>query len=433
MLKTFIKNIQLLSLSFYLLAAFLFLPVNGCRNEKPVNEIEFWTLQLSPVFDNYIRDVIKEFETKNKGIKIKWVDIPYDAAIQKLMASLSAGSPPDVINLSADFLSKFNKLNVLYNIADELPIDTLRNIFLNNALADCIYDEKVIALPWYLSTYALLYNKQLIKEAGLQDSIPSTYKEFVRFIKLYKDRTGKFATFWNIGKDSYLPMMLESEGIKMANDDLGSALFNSPEAAEAIDTWVKLYKEGYLPGESIVKTGASIIEPYQSGQAAMVFTGPVFLKRVKDNAPAVYAQTEVAPPLVGKTGKHELAVMSVSVLNKSLNKKAAVKFALFLTNAENQLKFCKLATIYPSVKEALKDEYFTKAGNDPMDRARVMGAKVINDAARLCTYLRHPKFDRLRDIFDEAIQSACLGNVSTQQALSRAAEEWNILLNQKRH
>ncbi|NUN10028.1 MAG: sugar ABC transporter substrate-binding protein [Ignavibacteriaceae bacterium] len=419
----------------FLIAALLTIGISlsGCRKARPANEVEFWTLQLSPVFDEYINGVIRDFEKENPGIKIKWVDIPYDAAIQKLMASLSAGAPPDVINLSADFLSKFDKMDVFYDISGLYSTDTLKSIYLNNALDDCIYKDRVIALPWYLSTYALIYNKKLMTAAGLQDNIPATYDEFIAAIKLYKQTTGKFAAFWNIGKDSYLPMMLESEGIRMIDERLEKALFNSPEGIKAIDNWVQLYKEGYLPGESIVKTGASIIEPYQSGHAAMVFTGPVFLKRIKDNAPSVYRNTEIAPPLAGKTGRHELAVMSVSVLNRSLNKKAATDFSLFLTNAENQLNFCKLATIYPSVKAALDDDYFTNPSEDPMDKARVMGAQVIHDAARLRTYLRHPKFDRLRDIFDEAIQSACLGTKSTKEALDDAAREWNILLNQKRH
>ena len=406
---------------------------NACRKERPENEIEFWTLQLSPVFDDYLRSLISDYENQNPGVKIKWVDIPYDAAIQKLLASLSAGSPPDVINLSADFLSKFNKMEIFHDIASDYPGDTLRRIYLPNALDDCTYSGKVIALPWYLSTYALIYNKELMRSAGLEDSIPHTFSEFTHTIKLYKQRTGKFATFWNIGKDSYLPMMLESEGVKMTDDSFSKALFNSEESVRFVSEWIDLYKQGYLPGESIVKSGASIIEPYQSGQAAMVFTGPVFLRRVKDNAPAVYANTEVAPPIVGKTGKHELAVMSVSVMKSAKQKKAAVDFALFLTNAENQLRFCKLATIYPSVRKALDDEYFTKSGDDPMEKARVLGAKMIYDAARLRTYLRHPKFDRLRDIFDEAIQSACLGNSSTKEALDKAAAEWDILLNQKHH
>ena len=40
------------------------------------------------------------------SFEIVWVDIPYDAAIQKLLASAVAGNAPDIVNLSSDFLSK---------------------------------------------------------------------------------------------------------------------------------------------------------------------------------------------------------------------------------------------------------------------------------------------------------------------------------------
>ena len=401
----------------------------SCNRTSDPNTIEFWTLQLSPVFDNYFNEIIKEYETQNKGIKIKWVDVPYDAAIQKLLSSLAAGNPPDVVNLSADFLAKFSGLNALENFYDYFSYDSLNRVYLPNALESCTFKNQLVALPWYLNTYCIIYNKSLLNKAGFDDeSIPETFKELTDFIKLYKDKTGKYAIFWNIGKDSYLPMLLESEGVKMVNPLLTKALFNSKESIELISEWMDLYKTGYLPSESLIKSGASIIELYQSGQVALVLTGPVFLKRIKDNSPDIYKNTDIAPPVVGKTGLHELAAMSISVMKNSVKKKLAVDFALYVTNNLNQLKFCKLATIYPSTISALSDSFFTRSDSTIETRARVMGAKLLPDAVRLRKYLEHPKFDLLRDIFDESIQSIGLGNIPVRQALNDAVNKWDVIL-----
>ena len=330
------------------LICFLF----SCSKPDTRTTIEFWTLQLSPTFNDYFNSLISEYEHDNPNIKIRWVDVPYDAAIQKLLSSAVAGNAPDIVNLSADFLAKFNGMGALADLSEDVKKSGYQ--FLPNALDLCSFDGKIVALPWYLNSYVVIYNKELLKNAGFSErEIPRTFDELIAFIRTYKDRTGKFAFFWNIGKDSYLPMMLGSEGIAMTNEKMTEAIFNSQEGCQSIDQWVKLYKNGYLQSESIIKPGSTIVESYQSGQVAMIFTGPVFLNRIKTNALGIYDKTEVAPPIVGKTGKHELAAMSISVLSTSAHKKAAADFAIFVTNPKNQLAFSKLTTTYPSVVETL--------------------------------------------------------------------------------
>jgi putative chitobiose transport system substrate-binding protein len=404
----------------------------SCGQHDASVTIEFWTLQLSPTFNDYFSSLIAEYEREHPGTKIRWVDVPYDAAIQKLLSSAVAGNAPDVINLSADFLSKFNGMNAFADLTGDIA---RRNYtFLPNALALCTFDGKVVAAPWYLNTYVLLYNKQLLMEAGFSEKdLPRTYGQLIEFIKQYKDRTGKFALFWNIGKDSYLPMMLGSEGIAMTDSQMTRATFNSERGIELINQWVELYRTGYLQSESIIKPGSTIVESYQSGQVLMIMTGPVFLNRIRTNAPTIYAYTGVAPAIVGSAGTHELAAMSVSVLSTSKHKQEATDFTLFLTNPRNQLAFSKLTTTYPSVLEALRDTFFTARIGTLETTARALGAAQLPQATRLRSHLLHQDFDVLRDSFDEAIQKACLGTLSTREALNRAAAEWNTILQTSVH
>lgn len=404
---------------------FLFLASCGKTDDRTV--IEFWTLQLSPTFNDYFITLIAEYEREHPGVRIQWVDIPYDAAIQKLLSSAVAGNAPDVVNLSADFLAKFQGMDALADLSE--AVRRCGYSFLPNALELCTYDTAIIALPWYLNSYVVLYNTQYLDKAGIPvNDVPQTYEELVRFVKTYKDRTGKFALYWNIGKDSYLPMMLASEGIEMTDRAMTRALFNSERGIELIDQWVQLYRKGYLQSESIMKPGSSIVEAYQSGQVALIVSGPVFLKRIEMNAPGIFSVTDVAPAVIGATGRHDLAAMALSVLQSSRNKDAAIDFALFVTNPKNQLAFSRLTMTYPSVVEALQDSFFTYTDGSLLTKARTLGAVQLASATRLRRYLDHPDFDKLRDSFDEAIQNACLGNRSTKDALDKAAGEWDQIL-----
>ena len=405
----------------------LLLLLASCSKNDDRTVIEFWTLQLSPAFNEYFQTLIAEYEKKHPSVRIIWVDIPYDAAIQKLLSSAVAGTAPDVVNLSADFLAKFHGMSALTEITTD--VQQCGYTFLPNALDLCTYDGQIIALPWYLNSYVVIYNKEYVRLSGFSaKDVPATYSELVRFIKSYKDRTDKFALYWNIGKDSYLPMMLVSEGIEMTDHSMTRALFNSDRGVELIDQWVQLYRQGYLPSESIINPGSNIVEAYQSGQVAMIFTGPVFLNRIRTNAPNIFAKTDVAPVVTGNTGRHDLAAMALSVLRSSKHKKEATDFALYVTNPENQLAFSRLTTTYPSVIEALHDSFFASTNTSLMTKARNLGASQLSSATRLRTYLDHPEFDKLRDSFDEAVQNACLGAMSTREALDKSAAEWNDIL-----
>lgn len=399
----------------------------SCGKNDNRTVIEFWTLQLSPAFNEYFIRLIAEYEREHPNVRIQWVDIPYDAAVQKLLSSAVAGNAPDVVNLSADFLAKFHGMGALADLSED--IRQCGYSFLPNALALCTYDTAVIALPWYLNSYVVLYNTRYLNDAGMTaNEIPHTYDELVRFVTTYKDRTGKFALYWNIGKDSYLPMMLVSEGVDMTDSAMTRALFNSERGVELIDRWVQLYRNGYLQSESIMKPGSTIVEAYQSGQVALIVTGPVFLKRIELNAPGIFSVTDVSSAVTGTTGRHDLAAMALSVLRSSRHRNEAVDFALFVTNPKNQLAFSKLTMTYPSVTEALQDSFFTSTDGSLTTKARALGADQLASATRLRKYLDHPDFDQLRDSFDEAIQNACLGSRSTKDALDNAAREWDDIL-----
>ncbi|MBM4162282.1 MAG: sugar ABC transporter substrate-binding protein [Ignavibacteria bacterium] len=415
------------------LFAALGLLLSTCSKEDQRVEIEFWTLQLSPTFDSYFHSLIKEYEGSHPAIKIKWVDIPYDVASQKLLASVASGSAPDLVNLSGDFLASFAHKNALAEISTLVQQDTLR-MFFPHALEICRQGGKLVALPWYLNTYVLMYNTELLRQAGMGErDVPRTFSELVAFARRYKEKTGRFGLFWNIGKDSYLPIMLESEGVPMIDAEMTRALFDGSRSVALISQWVDLYRQGFLQRESIVNPGSAIIEAYQSGQVAMVLTGPVFLNRVKVNAPAIFRRTDIAPSPVGSTSRQELAAMVLSVMSSSDHPKEAAEFAMFVLDARNQIAFSKFTTTYPSVVRALSDPYFTVNDGTLESKARIVGASTLPVAEQLSGYKKHPEYFRLHEMFCEAVQSACLGRMSTKEALANAAREWNAILQKKNH
>lgn len=104
---------------------------------------------------------------------------------------------------------------------------------------------------------------------------------------------------------------------------------------------------------------------------------------------------------------------------------AAVKFALFVTNDENQLAFAKQANVLPSTIKALSDSYFQdlRANASTIDKARVISASQLQQAEVLTPTLKN--FNILQKAIYENLQAAMLGEKTVEQAVEDAAREWN--------
>lgn len=121
--------------------------------------------------------------------------------------------------------------------------------------------------------------------------------------------------------------------------------------------------------------------------------------------------------------------MNLVIPKRSKNPEIAVDFALFLTNPDNQLKFCKLAPVLPSTKETLNSEFFKKANNiDLIAKGRVISAQQLKNALAPPPQLKNQK--DLNEIIDFATQQTLLGEETPQQALNKAEKDWNQILSE---
>lgn len=386
--------------------------------------IEFWTMQLQPQFTDYFQSLIANFETENPGIKVNWVDVPWAAMENKILTSVSANTPPDVVNLNPVFASQLAGRNAWLDLDPKIS-DAERSSYLPNIWKASTLNGKTFGIPWYLTTRLNIYNTDLLQQAGI-NKVPSTYAELADVAQKIKDQTGKYAFFVTfVPQDS--GEVLESfvqMGVTLVNEE-GKAAFNSPEGKAAFQYWVNLYQQGLLPREALTQGHRHGIDLYQSGQTAFLASGPEFLNTIARNAPQIAKASAIAPQITGDTGKKNVAVMNLVVPRASQHPDAAVKFALFVTNDKNQLAFAKAANVLPSTKQALADSYFQNVPDtaSTVERARVISAKQLQQAEILTPTLKDSK--RLQKAIYENLQAAMLGQKTVDQAVEDAAQEWN--------
>lgn len=388
-------------------------------------EIEFWTMQLQPQFTDYFKNLIANFEAANTGVKVRWVDVPWTAMESKILSAVSAKTAPDVVNLNPDFASQLASRNAWLELDSKVP-DQVRSLYLPNIWKASAINNKSFGIPWYLTTGVTIYNKNLFKEAGISKP-PATYTELAQVAQQIKEKTGKYAFFTTfVPEDS--GEVLESlvqMGVRLV-DDQGQAAFNTPQGKAAFQYWVDLYKKGYLPKEVLTQGHQHAIELYQSGETALLASGTEFFTTVTNNAPAIAGASAAAPQITGETGKKSVAVMNLVIPRDTKIPDAAVKFALFVTNTQNQLAFAKAANVLPSTLDGLQEykrEKSAHAEGSPLDRALTISANQLQETEVLVPAMKNVK--QLQKLIYDNLQAAMLGQKTVEQAVADAELAWN--------
>jgi putative chitobiose transport system substrate-binding protein len=394
-------------------------------------EIEFWTMQLQPQFTDYFNELIAKFETENAGSKVRWVDVPWSAMESKILTAVSAKTAPDVVNLNPSFASQLATRNAWLDLDEQVP-SQVKQQYLPNIWKASTIDEKSFGIPWYLTTRVTIYNTELLKQAGVSKP-PATYEELADVAQQVKDKTGKYAFFVTLVPEDSGEVLesLVQMGVQLV-DDQGKAAFNTPEGIAAFQYWVDLYQKGLLPREVLTQGHRNAVELYQAGETALLASGAEFLKTIENNAPEVAKVSASAPQITGKTGKKNVAVMNLVIPRDTSTPNEALKFALFVTNTENQLAFANAANVLPSTAEAVeayRKELSSQAKTSPVEQARNISASQLQDAEVLVPAMKD--LNKLQKAIYENMQAAMLGQKTVEQAVANAAEEWNTAIAQR--
>ena len=376
-------------------------------------EVVFWSLQMG-TFGNYMNPLIAEFEKQNPDIKIKWIDVPYSEGEKRTLASILSSNPPDLVNLTPDFSSILAQKQALNYV------DCKKLTAYNKQIIETLkQDGKCYAVPFYATSSITFYNKDILKKSGI-NSIPKTYDEMYSLSGQIKSKTGMFITMPTLTENDTLLKILNKYGINKPET------FISQKSVDIFNEYKNLYQKDFIPKESITQNHQEALEKYMSGQIAFIQSGANFLNIVKENAPQVYKQTGVSTQLTGDTGKYDVSIMNLIIPARAKHKDSALKFALFLTNKENQVELAKLTTILPVNNEALKDPYFTVYDDtDVITQARYISAKQLNNLQKQVRFKYNHK--EIITLLNTTVQQVLLGNDKTDKILKNTAENWKRL------
>ncbi len=396
---------------------------------EAAKEIEFWTINLSPHFDNYFFNKIEEFESENTDIKIKWEDVNFSTINQQLRHRLASGDIPEVVNLSPQLMASLLEEDLLFPIStlDKDYSDQYYPLLWENGN----YQGQDYAFPWYLSSKLMIFNQEIFKIAGIDPKrVPKSREELFKTAEIITEKTGVYGLMPQLK----IQHELIEAGIELFKEENGQlqAAFNTKKAEKIISRYQELAAKGVIPKDTLNSGFNIALERYQKNELAILLSPPQFLKAVENESQYLRDVTALSVIPAAEDGVINAALMNLVIPKAASHKKEAAEFAHFITSAAAQAEFSRLASVLPSAvieeAEVNQNNLLTEtADNRSLEsEAQQILRKQLSRNQDLT--LIHPEADRLIKVMEEQFARAFLGKISAAEALNIMETKWNQIL-----
>ncbi len=251
-------------------------------------------MSLKPKFTRVLQHAARKLpRPRIPSVELEWVDVPWDVMQTKLTAAIVARSAPALVQLNVPWAYDYALVGALRPIDELMGEDRAR--YTDGAIADLTFNGKLYGFPHYNSVNVMAYNTALFRQAGITQ-VPTTREEQLAVAKQIRARTGQYGFSPALGK---IAGVFLEEGLPLI--DHGRAVFNSPAHVALVAKLADAYKAGGLLKDKLFSEDnyPASIDAYKSGRMAMLEAPPSALTRVRDDAPDVYAVTDVAPVPIG--------------------------------------------------------------------------------------------------------------------------------------
>lgn len=208
-----------------------------------------------------------EYTKANPNIQIVYEPVASPDARAKIELDGPAGVGADIFVAPHDHVGALVAGGHVLAASDTSYI----NSFVDAAKVASSYEGKLYGYPLSIETYALFYNKDIIKNP------PKTWDEVIDFAKTWNDKSqNRYALVWGVGNAYYSYMFMTAYGSQLFGpngDDKSQHNINSPATVKGLQYFQSLRKQ-ILDVPSADMTDDFCNSAFEQGTAPMVITGP---------------------------------------------------------------------------------------------------------------------------------------------------------------
>ncbi len=386
-----------------------------------------------------VQGVVDDFNASQNRI---WVNLVTISKIdRKLMLATSGGVPPDVAGIFSDNVPVYAENNAL------TPLDTLaaqagvrRDDYLDAYWELSCHRGLLFSLPTAPGVSALVWNKKMFREAGLDpEQPPHSLAELEEFNeKLLRRRPdGSIQQIGHLPSDP--AWMIPRWGYWFGSflwDGRDTLQADGPENRAAF-RWLRSYPERFGAQSLLaLRDGfgnfASPQNPFLSGRVAMSHQGPWIYTFIKNYAPADFEWGVAAFPSVDPVRLPEVTQVDSDVLVIPVGAKhprEAFEFMRYFNSQGPMEKFCLAQHKFSPLRRV--SEEFYRRHPDPYVRtfAALASSPNVRFLPRITTWTEYN--DALTDAANQVLAGnpdvdAVLTSVQRREQthLDRANERW---------
>lgn len=404
---------------------FILILVAGCSGdtnkgkEKENNDrtkVLFWDFHVDEERE-FFEEAVKEYNESQDKVEVEFVTINQgDYTTTKLPTAFANREGPDVFLVEPSVFLKYAQAGILADLTNYFKDDILSD-FQESAIEAVTYGDKILALPFEQELLALFYNKQMLEEANVE--VPQTWDELYEAAKkLNNDKVAGIVLpsekipYTNF---NFYPFLWQAGGDVISADGTES-VFESLEAAEALDFWGSFFKDGLSPTK--LQMGPWDIGNVGTGIAAMQVMGTFGINDTETKFTDVEFGVAPLPHPEGKESVTVAGGQSLAVNSSSENIDAAADFVMWLFGSEDIKYASKWVTeakfSYPprkSIVEANADVYSKGLRN--------VFTEEIYDTA-----IPEPQLpSNISDVLGDALQNVMFKNMTGEQASKEAHDK----------
>lgn len=306
------------------------------------------------------KNLVEKFNSTvgaQKNVKVVFEPLPWSAYWDKLKTTVLAGDAPDVISLSnAGENGSYLTRGVFLNLSKMPDAAAVIGGLAKPAVQSLTVNKNVLGVPVGLGVRAMVYNKKLLKEAGIPNPDPvkpMTWEYFLEISKKLskKGADGKYTQYTGLfSMTEFTDSIVAEMGGKILDDrnHPTKVMVNNAAGIAALKFVQDLHKNNVLPpdtGEWQTAFGTPD-NAVATGKTAFMLSGPWGFDNFKSADSVVKVEDVGTCPFPVFKGKENLRatrgyINGLAIYRKSKVSAAAWEFVKWMVGKEGQLEFTK--------------------------------------------------------------------------------------------
>ncbi|HEX6248417.1 MAG TPA: extracellular solute-binding protein [Nocardioidaceae bacterium] len=362
------------------------------------------------------QELIDRFQEEYPDVDVTRQYVPFDQAQNKFKTAAESGKgAPDILRAEVAWVPEFASLGYLYALDGTAALDDADDYF-ETPLSSNVFDGKTYGVPQVTDSLALLYNKEIFDEAGVD--VPTTWDEVAEAAKTIKDETGADGIFLNPGGYFLLPFMY-GEGGDLVDTEAQEIVVNSEANVTGVQAAADLVESGAAPKPPAADAYAAMMTSFTEGDVAMIINGPWEVNNIRNAEGFGGVENLGIAPVPGGSetagapvGGHNYVVWSGMDEAKA---DAAIAFIDFMNSAESQAFLAGELGLLPTRQSAYD-------ADEVQDNEVVSAFKDVVDAAVARPWI--PEGGQFFGALDEMAVEVLVQGQDPKTALDKAAKTY---------